>query len=293
VILVFGGNGQLGQELMRAAASRAISMRTLSRADADVTDSAAVKAALSQCKPDLVVNAAAYTKVDLAETNVEDARRDNEVGPAILAGACAVAGVPVVHVSTDYVFDGTTAGAYLESDPICPINVYGRTKAAGEDAVRHMLKRHVIVRTAWLYSEFGHNFLKTILRLAATRDELRIVADQHGSPTSAREVAEAILLIAPVLLRDEDIWGTYHLTAAGVTTWYGFASRIVAVQAPITGRNPPLAPVQTAEYPTAAKRPANSRLDCRLFAQIFGFTPRHWTEGVDATTRTLASCSHG
>jgi len=291
VILVFGGNGQLGQELTRAAASRAISMRALSRADADIGDSAAVRAALALGKPDLVVNAAAYTKVDLAETNVEDARRDNEVGPAVLANACAVAGVPMVHLSTDYVFDGTTAGARLESDPLCPINVYGRTKAAGEDAVRHILKRHVIIRTAWLYSEFGHNFLKTILRLAATRDELRIVADQHGSPTSARDVAAAILNIAPVLLRGEDTWGTFHFTAGGVTTWYGFGSRIVAIQAPITGHNPRMVPIQTAEYPTAAQRPANSHLDCRLFAQVFGFSPRHWTEGVDATTRTLAASS--
>ena len=229
MILVFGGNGQLGQELVREAASRAISLRRLSRAEADITDSAAVTAALSHGKPNLVVNAAAYTKVDLAETNVEDARLDNEVGPAVLATACAVAGVPMVHISTDYVFDGTKESAYLESDPVCPINVYGRTKAAGEDAVRRILKRHIIVRTAWLYSEFGHNFLKTILRLAATRDELRIVADQHGSPTSAHELAEAILNIAPVLLRDEAIAGTYHFTAGGVTTWYGFASRIVAI----------------------------------------------------------------
>ncbi len=291
MILIFGGNGQLGQELMRAAPSQAISMRALSRTDADITDNAAVKAAFSQYKPDLVVNAAAYTKVDLAESNLEAARRDNEVGPAVLASACAVAGVPMMHVSTDYVFDGATAGAYRESDPVCPINVYGCTKAAGEDAVRQILKRHVIMRTAWLYSEFGHNFLKTMLRLAATRDELRIVADQRGSPTSAREVAGAILLIAPVLLRDESVWGTYHFTAGGVTTWYGFGSRVVAIQAPITGRNPRVVPIQTAEYPTAAKRPANSQLDCRLFAQVFGFSPRHWTEGVDATTRTLAASS--
>ena len=267
-------------------------MRALTRADADITDTAAVEAAFSQYKPDLVVNAAAYTKVDLAESNLEAARRDNEVGPAVLAGACARAGIPMVHVSTDYVFDGTKHGTYLESDPVCPVNVYGRTKAAGEDAVRRILKRHIIVRTAWVYSEFGHNFLKTILRLAATRDELRIVADQHGSPTSARELAEAILNIAPVLLRDEAMWGTYHFTAGGVTTWYGFASRVVAIQAPITGRNPRVLPIQTADYPTAAKRPANSHLNCRLFAQVFGFSPRHWTEGVDATTRTLAASSH-
>lgn len=291
MILVFGGNGQLGQELSRAAASRGIAMRVLSHAEADIADAAAVAAALARCKPDLVVNAAAYTKVDLAETNVEEARKGNEIGPAVLAGACASAGVPMVHVSTDYVFDGSKEGAYLESDPVCPIGTYGGTKAAGEEAVRRTLKRHVILRTAWVYSEFGQNFLKTILRLAAQRDELRIVADQYGSPTSAREIAEAILHIAPACTRDQNLAGTYHFTADGVTTWHGFASRVVAIAAPLTGRNPRVTAIATADYPTAAKRPVNSRLDCRLFVQRFGFSPRHWTEGVDATTRTLAGAA--
>jgi dTDP-4-dehydrorhamnose reductase len=291
VILVFGGNGQVGQELLRAAASRAITLRTLSRAEADIADSAAVAAALSRWQPDLVVNAAAYTKVDLAENDLDAARHDNEIGPAVLADACAAARVPMVHISTDYIFDGAKKNAYLESDPVSPINVYGSTKAAGEDAVRRLLKRHVIVRTAWVYSEFGHNFLKTVLRLAATREELRIVADQYGSPTSAREIADAILRIAPVLLRNEGIWGTYHFTAAGDTTWHGFASRVVAIQAPITGRHPRVLPIQTTEYPTAATRPVNSRLDCQLFTQTFRFAPCHWTEGVDTTTQTLIASS--
>jgi len=291
MIVVFGGNGQLGQELTRAAASRVITLQALTHAEADITDSAAVAVALARWKPDLVVNAAAYTKVDLAESNVADARRINETGPAVLACVCASAGIPMVHVSTDYVFDGTKESAYCERDPVCPINAYGRTKAAGEDAVRRILKRHVIVRTAWVYSEFGQNFLKTILRLAATGDELRIVADQYGSPTSAREIAEAILHIAPLLLRDQGLAGTYHFTADGVTTWHGFASRVVAIAAPITGLNPLVIPIQTARYPTAAKRPANSCLDCRLFVQTFGFSLRYWSEGVDATTRVLAASS--
>jgi dTDP-4-dehydrorhamnose reductase len=291
MIVVFGGNGQLGQELTRAAASRVIALHALAHAEADITDGAAVAMALARWKPDLVVNAAAYTKVDLAESNVADARRNNETGPAVLACACASAGVPMVHISTDYVFDGTKESAYREHDPVCPINAYGRTKAAGEDAVRRILKRHVIVRTAWVYSEFGQNFLKTILRLAATGDELRIVADQYGSPTSAREIAEAILHIAPLLVRDQGLPGTYHFTADGVTTRHGFASRVVAIAAPITGLNPPVIPIQTAKYPTAAKRPANSCLDCRLFVQTFGFSPRYWSEGVDATTRILAASS--
>lgn len=291
MIVAFGGNGQLGQELRRAAAPRAIALRALSHEETDIADGTAVAAVLARCKPDVVVNAAAYTKVDLAETEVEEARMGNEIGPATLAAACAGAGIPLVHVSTDYVFDGSKDGAYRESDPICPISVYGRTKAAGEEAVRRAHKHHVILRTAWVYSEFGHNFLKTVLRLAQTRDELRIVADQHGSPTSAREIAEAILHLAPLLLRDRNLAGTYHFTASGVTTWHGFASRVVAVAAPVTGRSPRVIAIRTADYPTAARRPANSCLDCRLFMEKFDFTPRHWTEGVDATTRTLIAAA--
>lgn len=289
MIVVFGGNGQLGRELSRAAALRAIALHGLARAEADISDSGAVAAALARWQPNLVVNAAAYTKVDLAESNVEEARRGNEIGPATLASACAAIDVPLVHVSTDYVFDGRKEGAYRESDPVCPLSVYGRTKAAGEDAVRRTLERHVILRTAWVYSAFGHNFLKTVLRLAETRDELRIVADQQGSPTSAGELAEAILNIASALLHDPSLAGTYHFTAAGVTTWHGFASRIVEIAAPLTGRNPRVTAIGTADYPTAAKRPANSRLDCRLFVEKFGFLPRHWTAGVDATTRLLVA----
>jgi dTDP-4-dehydrorhamnose reductase len=289
VIVVFGGDGQLGRELSRAAASRAIALHALHHAEADIAESAAVAAALTRLKPSVVVNAAAYTKVDLAESNVEEARKGNEIGPAILAEACAAADVPLVHVSTDYVFDGRQERAYREIDPVCPISVYGRTKAAGEDAVRRILKPHVILRTAWVYSEFGHNFLKTVLRLAATSDELRIVADQQGSPTSAGELAEAILNVASAIRHDRALAGTYHFTAGGVTTWHGFASRIVEIAAPITGRNPHVIPIGTADYPTAAKRPANSRLDCRLFIEKFDFLPRHWTVGVDTTTRLLAA----
>jgi dTDP-4-dehydrorhamnose reductase len=289
VILVFGANGQLGQELTRLAADRGTPMHALAHADADIADDGAVAGALARWKPELLVNAAAYTKVDLAETNADEARKGNEIGPGVLAGACAAAGIPMVHVSTDYVFDGSKPDPYRETDPVCPISAYGRSKVAGEEAVRGKLKHHVILRTAWVYSEFGHNFLKTILRLAETRDELRIVADQHGSPTSAREIAEAILHLAPLLLRDQKLSGTYHFTADGFTTWHGFARRVVEIVAPMTGRSPRVIPIQTADYPTPAKRPANSRLDCGLFVRTFGFTPRYWTESVDATTRTLAA----
>jgi dTDP-4-dehydrorhamnose reductase len=291
VILVFGGTGQLGRELVRAAGARGVMLQAASRAQADIADAAAVAAALKRWQPDLVVNAAAYTDVDGAESHLAEARRANELGPAVVAEACAAAGAALVHISTDYVFDGSKDGAYVESDPLCPLSVYGKTKAAGEEAVRRTHKHHVILRTAWVYSEFGHNFLKTVLRLAETRDELRIVADQLGSPTSAGELAEAILHIAPRLAAEARLSGTYHFTADGVTSWHGFAECIVAAAAPITGREPRVTPITTADYPTPAKRPANSQLDCSLFAQTFGLKPRPWREAVQATARALVSAT--
>lgn len=293
MILVFGGNGQLGQELTRASAARALPLAALSRAQADITDAAAVRAAIEHHGPALVVNAASYTKVDLAETEIKEARQANEVGPAVVGAACAAADIPLIHISSDYVFDGSKPGAYVEDDPIAPINSYGRSKAAGERAVRETTPRHVIIRTSWIYGEFGQNFLKTMLRLIATRDELRVVADQRGSPTSTPDLAGAILTIAPRLSRAGKIWGTYHFTGSGVTTWHGFASRIVAAQAPLTGRAPPVTAITTAEFPTPARRPANSELDCSRFERVFRLRGQPWGEEADAITRALAGAKIG
>ena len=293
MILLFGANGQLGQEMVRASAARTMPLVALSHAEADIADAVAVRDAIARHKPALVVNAAAYTKVDLAETDAEAARRGNETGPALLGESCAAANTPLVHISTDYVFDGAKPKAYVETDAISPASSYGRSKAAGEHALRAAAPRHVILRTSWVYGEFGHNFLKTILRLATTRDELRIVADQRGSPTSTFDLAEAILSIAPRLIAGEDVWGTYHFTGSGVTTWHGFASRIVAAQAPFTGRAPRVTPITTAEYPLPARRPANSELDSSLFARIFGIRARPWTEETDRITRVLVEAQRG
>lgn len=246
MILVLGGNGQLGQALARGAALQATALKALSRYELDIVQRSEVVTALAHFKPKLVVNAAASTKVDLAETNAEEARKANEIGPAVLARACAEARLPMVHISTDYVFDGAKEAPYLETDAVYPLGVYGRTKAAGEQAIREILKQHIILRTSWVYSEFGQNFLKTILRLASSRDELRIVADQYGAPTSAREIAHAILIIAPRLLGTEGLSGTYHFSADGETTWHGFASRAVGIQSVLTGRRPHVAPITTA-----------------------------------------------
>src|SRR4051794_31970591 len=287
VILLFGGNGQLGRELVRASAASAVPLVALSRADADIAEEAAVRAAIGRKKPSLVVNAAAYTKVDAAEAEIDPARRGNEIGPTVLAVACAAARVPLIHISTDYVFDGSKERAYVEDDPMAPINAYGRTKAAGERAVRGTAPKHVILRTSWVYGAFGQNFLKTMLKLAATHEELRVVSDQHGCPTSTADLAAAILAIAPRLAANESVWGTYHYVGRGVTTWHGFAGRIVAAQAPLTGRAPRVTPIPTTDFPTPARRPANSVLDCSKFTRAFGFGGRPWTEETDRITRDL------
>jgi dTDP-4-dehydrorhamnose reductase len=293
LILTFGGNGQLGQDLARAGAAQNVPLVTLTRAEADVSDEDAVRNAVARHRPSWVVNAAAYTEVDNAEKEPDAVRKGNEIGPRVLARACAPLNIPLVHVSTDYVFDGTKSGAYIETDPIAPLGVYGATKAAGEAAVRETLREHVILRTSWVYGEFGRNFLKTMLRLAATRDELRVVADQRGCPTSSADLARAILSIAPRLTNRENVWGTYHFAGSGATTWHAFAERIVAAQAPLTGRRPKVTAITTAEYPTPARRPANSELDCTKFARVFGFAARPWEEETDRIVRALVAAQQG
>jgi dTDP-4-dehydrorhamnose reductase len=284
MIAVFGGSGQLGRELVRRAGADGVALTAFERSAVDIAEQDAVARALDTARPSLVVNAAAYTKVDLAEKEIAAAERGNVLGPQALARACAAAGIPLVHISTDYVFDGSKIGPYVESDPVDPLGVYGRTKAAGEAAVREALAQHVILRTAWVYGEFGHNFLKTIVRLAGERDELRIVADQRGCPTSTRDLARAILSIAPRLIASEAVWGTYHFAGTGTTTWHGFAARIVAAQAPLTGRRPQVTAIATADYPTPARRPANSTFDCTRFAEVFGLCARPWGDEVDEIT---------
>jgi dTDP-4-dehydrorhamnose reductase len=287
MILVFGSGGQLGRELIETARASGTPLTGLSRAEADIADRPAVTKAIADLRPTLVVNAGAYTKVDRAETDEAEAFRANATGPEVLAKACAVAGLPLIHVSTDYVFDGTKVGAYRESDPMAPLGVYGRSKAAGEEAIRRHWPRHVILRTSWVYGIYGANFLKTILRLASERDELRIVADQRGCPTATADLAAAILTAAHHIGQGRGVYGTYHCAGTGATTWHGFAEHIVAAQQPFTGRAPAVTPIRTEDYPTPAARPANSELDSGLFGQTFGYTARPWTEAVDEAVAGL------
>ena len=289
MILLFGGNGQLGRELTALAAARGVPLRALSRAEADIAKPQAVAEAVAAARPSLVVNAAAYTAVDKAESEPAEAARANVTGPAVLSEACARAGLPLVHVSTDYVFDGTKAGAYVERDPVAPLGVYGRTKVDGEAAVRAWLDRHLILRTSWVYGVHGRNILKTVLKLAQEREELRYVADQRGCPTSTADFAEAILLAAPRLVVDDvnAPFGTYHFAGTGSATWYDFVCHVIAVQAEFTRRRPRVVPIATSEYPTAARRPANSALDSSRFAADFGFRARPWQARVEEAVRAL------
>jgi dTDP-4-dehydrorhamnose reductase len=288
-ILVTGADGQLGSELLRRASRHDVTATGLTRAELDITDAQAVQRQVLQSGAKVIVNAAAYTAVDKAESERERAYAVNRDGVAHLAAACAAADIPLIHVSTDYVFDGTKTTPYGEDDPVHPVSVYGASKEAGEQALRSTLARHIILRTAWVYSPFGNNFVKTMLRLARERDSLKVVADQHGCPTAAGDIADAILQIVRRIGTGEDIpWGTYHYCGLGSTTWHGFAEAIVQLASPALGRSVPVIPITTAEYPTPARRPANSELDCTRLRERFDIQPRPWRESlVEVVTELL------
>lgn len=286
-VLVFGGDGQVGRELSRVALEGGAHVRSVGRRETDITDVDAVGGIIAAVSPAVVVNAAAYTKVDRAEDEPDEAFLANATGAGVIASACAGADIPLVHLSTDYVFDGTKRGAYRETDPIAPLGVYGRSKAEGEVNIRNVLERHIIIRTSWVYGVYGSNFLKTILRLARERHELRVVADQRGCPTGTTDLAHAILCAASRLASDDPVYGTFHLAGLGVTTWHDFASEIVAAQAASTGRNPSVIPITTADYPTPARRPANSELDSSRFTETFRFSAIYWRMRARAVTAEL------
>lgn len=286
-ILVFGAGGQLGREVMALAKTKKIEVAGFTREQADIANASAVESAISLVKPRIVLNAAAYTAVDKAESEQEAAYAANVVGAGVVARAAAAQRLPIIHISTDYVFDGTKAGPYVETDPIAPINIYGATKAEGEARVRTENERHFILRTAWVYGRFGANFLKTILRLARERPELRIVADQHGCPTSTQDLAEAIFAIDRAWASGAHAPGTYHFAGTGVTTWCGLANVIVEAQAQATRSRPQVIPIASVEYPTPARRPANSELDSHLFNTTFGYRALDWQTRAQETVEML------
>lgn len=287
-ILVFGGNGQVGHELLRALAPLGkvgATTRSGVLADgsacevADFHQPDSLPALLDRVQPRIVVNAAAFTAVDKAEQDVEAAFRANAESPGVIARWCAAAGVRFVHYSTDYVFDGEGIAPYREDQPTAPLGVYGTSKRDGEDAVRAAGGRHLIFRTAWVYASHGANFLRTMLRLGAERDALRVVADQFGTPTPAALIAD---VTAHALQHPGALPGTWHLTASGQTSWHGFAEAIFAeaVASGLLAKAPRVEPIPSTDYPTPAKRPAWSVLDNRQLQQDFGIALPAWQVGL-------------
>ncbi len=277
-IAVTGKQGQVVSALLERGPQMGVEMIAVGRPEMDLTDSTSIRRVLSEVKPDAIVSAAAYTAVDKAESEPELAFTVNAGGPAALAEIAAELGVPVVHLSTDYVFPGNKDGAYFETDVTGPVSVYGRSKLAGEEAVARATSNHVILRTAWVYSPFGANFVKTMLRLAETRDALDIVADQQGTPTSALDIADAVITIANRLVSDPDpkLRGVFHLTGQGEATWAEFAEEIFAGLKEKSGKAISVGRITTNQYPTPAKRPANSRLSNHKLAETYGLVLPDW-----------------
>lgn len=279
-VLLLGSHGQLGRELQRAQWREMPELLPYDLDQVDIAAPGAAAALIAHNRPDILVNAAAYTAVDKAESEPQAAFAANARGPEFLARACAMHDIPLVHVSTDYVFDGTKQRPYVENDPYAPLSIYGRSKRDGEIAVRSTLPQHLILRTSWVYSKFGNNFVKTMLRLGGERSELRVVADQTGAPTAAGDLAACIAQMAPSAAAGSGPYGTYHVCNAGETNWYGFAEAIFADMKRRTGRSIAVTPIATADYPTPARRPASSRLDCSLLKQDFGIALRPWQRAL-------------
>lgn len=288
-ILVTGGTGQVGLELLRQPWPAGVTLLAPSRGELDLACGDSISAWFASREVHCIINPAAYTAVDLAEDNVGAAFRANAQGPAWLADIARERDIPLLHVSTDYVFDGALDRPYHEEDTVAPLGVYGASKVAGELAVRAGAPRHVIVRTAWVISAHRNNFLKTVLRLSGERPELRIVADQHGCPTSAGDIAEALRTIALNHLADRSApSGTYHFVNRGSTTWYGLAKAVMSASRAKGQPAVPVSPITSADFPTRARRPVNSRLDTTKIHSDFGIAPRPWQEVVEQIVSELS-----
>ncbi|MBP0484508.1 dTDP-4-dehydrorhamnose reductase [Sagittula salina] len=283
MILIFGRTGQVATELARQA-----DVMALGRGEADLMQPGAAEAVIAAQKPEVVINASAWTAVDRAEAEEAAAHRLNADAPAEMAQSCAQRGIPFLHVSTDYVFDGTGAAPWRETDPAAPRNAYGRTKLAGEDAVRKVTEQSggnaLILRTSWVFSAHGANFVKTMLRLARSRDHLTVVADQIGGPTPADAIAATLLGCARAMM-DGQRGGTYHYAGAPATSWAGFAREIMAQ----AGQGVTVEDIPTSAYPTPAERPLNSRLDCARLAADFGIEQPAWQAGLARVLKELGA----
>jgi len=280
ILVVGGANGQLALALEKAGPSHGLELKRIGRPDIDFDHPETIDRVMAEIQPTLVINAAAYTAVDLAESQQDAAMAGNCTGPARLAELCARAGTRFIHVSTDYVFDGNKGAPYLESDPTSPTGVYGATKLAGEHAVLAAMPEAVILRTAWVYSATGKNFVRTMLNAGRKMPKLRVVADQQGNPTTAHDLAAAILQIAAQPARTG---GIFHATGSGATTWHGLAVATFEEASRHGGPNPEVEAITTADWPTPAKRPADSRLDCGRLQAVFGVKLPEWRPSLART----------
>jgi dTDP-4-dehydrorhamnose reductase len=287
-IAITGKEGQVVRSLVRAASSIGVEVIPVGRPQLDLIRPGSVKKALELSKPDIIVSAAAYTAVDQAEKEPDLAMAINSQGAEAVAVAARDLGVPIIHLSTDYVFDGKKPEPYVEEDQVAPLNIYGESKLAGERAVCAVTPNHVILRTAWVYSPYGKNFVQTMLKLGSERDELRIVADQWGCPTYAPDIALAIAQMARNLLakpNDLTVRGIFHLAGFGETNWSQFASHIFELISKNGIRTPRVIPIETQEYPTPAHRPANSRLDCGKLETLHGIRLPPWQDSLQQCLR--------
>ena len=298
-VLVFGAAGQVGSEMdaafTRVAAAAKVEgplVINTNRSDCDVSDPKAVEILMDTHQPDWVINAAAYTAVDQAEAESDLAERLNTEAPKILAKCCSRVGARLIHISTDYVFSGEGDQPSTEECATQPLGVYGKSKLAGEVAIRQVLAPHIIMRTSWVFGARGKNFVKTMLTLAASRDQVSVVSDQFGAPTSARGIAEAIASIVLSMLKamdEDDRWGTYHFSGYPYTTWASFAETLFlqAQEVGLISKGPLVIPITTANYPTPAARPLNSRLDCSKLETKFDISPDDWKVSLRAMLESL------
>lgn len=290
--LLLGGTGQVGTEIRAMAPLNNVEVFAPGRDELDIQDASAIAKIVATEPWHAVINAAAYTDVDRAESEETAAFAINAQAPSSLAAETGRRGIPLIHISTDYVFDGKKGAPYIEQDEVAPLNAYGRSKLAGELGVRAANARHVILRTSWVYSPYRRNFVKTILRLAADRDRLTIVADQRACPTAAIDIAKACLDIAMRCASEYEVtpYGVYHFAGAGEASWFEFATAIVGMAAPRLVRSPQIVPIQTNDYPTPAIRPLDTRLNCLAVARKFDVKMRPWRDALaDTIDRLLTS----
>jgi dTDP-4-dehydrorhamnose reductase len=294
-VAITGTHGQVARALLELAPQAGVAVTALGRPQLDLLQPVSILPALLAARPDVVVNAAGFTAVDLAESETAEAHAINAVGAGAVARAAAEIGVPVIHLSTDYVFDGALGRHYHEEDPARPVCEYGRSKLAGEQVVAAANLDHAILRTSWVYSPFGKNFVRTMLNLAATRQEIAVVADQHGAPTSAHDVADGVIRVARNLRSraDPPLRGIFHMTAQGEASWAEFAEAIFALSRQTGGPSASVRPIASSAYPTPASRPANSRLDNSRIARVHGITLPHWRDALARCVPRLVSAGFG